>query len=254
MGQRYAVNYWSIHDNKILRKFRGQSEPVTSISQCPENDVFLTSSRDRTVRMWKAGEAGCLATLNLPVETEQTACAAYDSTGLVFAVMAAMAGGQGHYVHLYDARNYSEGPFAEMKISRADLATAIQSHVSATPERVQALSQAEWSSIEFNLPGNQILIGAEQGMCVLLDGFEGTVQRVLAEPGETKRSAVCCFSTDDRTVLQGHQDGSISCWNVESGTIAQSLPGHAGPVSAIAVNPRYCQIASACTQTALWCW
>ena len=254
MGQRYAVNYWSIHDNKILRKFRGHSEPVSSISLCPENDNFLTSSLDRTVRMWRAGEAGCLATLTLPTETEKSACAAYDSTGLVFAVMAAMTGNQGHYVHLYDARNYSEGPFSEMKVSQSDLETAIQSHVNATPDRAKALSQSDWSSIEFNLPGNQMLVGAENGMCILLDGFEGTVQRVLVEPKETKRSAVCCFTPDDRTVLQGNEDGSISCWDVNTGAVAQTLQGHAGPVNAISPNPRYCQFASACTQTALWCW
>lgn len=254
VGQRYAVNYWSIHDNKILRKFRGHSEPVTAISMCPENDNFLTSSLDRTVRLWKAGEAGCVANLTLPAETEKSACAVYDSTGLVFAVMAAMSGAKGHYVHLYDARNYSEGPFSEMKVSQSDLETAIQSHVSATPDRVKSLSQADWTSIQFNLPGNQILIGAEQGMCILLDGFEGTVQRVLVEPRETKRSAVCCFASDDRTVLQGNYDGTISCYNVDTGTVVQTLQGHPGPVNAIASNPRMCQIVSACMQTALWCW
>jgi len=254
VGQRYAVNYWSIHDNKILRKFRGHSAPVTSISMCPADDLFLTSSDDRTVRLWNVGQAGCVANLELPAETEKNALAAYDSTGLVFAVTAAMTEGKGHYVHLYDARNYQDGPFAEMKVTQADLQTAIQSHVSATPDRVEELSQAEWTSIQFNVSGNQILIGAEQGLCVLLDGFEGTVQRVLTEPKETKRAAVCCFTPDDRTVLQGNQDGSISCWNVDSGTVAQTLKGHPGSVSAIAANPTHAQIASACSQTALWCW
>ena len=222
---------------------------------CPANDTFLTTSLDRTVRMWKAGEAGCLANLQLPAETEKSAHVVYDSTGLVFAVMAAMAEGKGHYIHLYDAGNFGDGPFAEMKITQENLATAIQSHVSATPDRVKALSQAEWTSIQFNLSGNQILIGAEMGMCVLLDGFEGTVQRVLVEPAkEIKRAAVCCFTPDDRTVLQGNQDGSISCWNVEAGTVVQTLTGHAGPINAIAANPKHCQIASACSQTALWSW
>jgi hypothetical protein len=49
-GQRNAVQYLSLYDNKILRKFRGHTDLVTNISMCPGEDMFLTSSRDRTVR------------------------------------------------------------------------------------------------------------------------------------------------------------------------------------------------------------
>jgi COMPASS component SWD2 len=254
VGQRNAVNYWSLYDNKILRKFRGHTDRVTCISMCPADDSFLTSSLDRTVRLWTAGQAGCVAELKLPEETEKSPLAAFDSTGLVFAVTAAMAGGMGHYLHLYDARNYSAGAFAELKVTQLDLETAIQSHVSVDPDRARELSQVDWMSMEFNVSGNQIMIGAEKGMCVLLDGFEGTVQRVLVGPKSTDRDAVSCYTPDDMTVLQGNDDGSISCWNVATGTITKTLTGHPGPVTCIAANPKYTQIASACTQTALWTW
>ena len=240
---------------------------------CPANDTFLTSSVDRTVRLWKVGEAGCAASLELPPTPAGTssegssARVAFDSTGLVFAVTAALTeegggGDLGHRVHLYDARNYGEGPFAELKVSRSDLESAIRSHVgggnTVSPDRVRELSGAEWTSVQFNQSGNQILIGAAMGMCVLLDGFEGTIQRVFVEPAslsaETRRPSVCCYTPDDQTVLQGNLDGSITCWNVETGTVAQTLKGHVGPVQAIAANPRYCQFASACSQTALWSW
>jgi COMPASS component SWD2 len=45
-----AVNYLSLYDNKILRKFRGHSDQIAKISLCPADDCFLTSSKDRTVR------------------------------------------------------------------------------------------------------------------------------------------------------------------------------------------------------------
>lgn len=221
---------------------------------CPADDSFLTSSVDRTVRLWTAGVAGCIAELKLPEETEKSPLAAFDSTGLVFAVTASMARGAGHYLHLYDARNYSAGAFAELKISQLDLETAIQSHASVAPDRAKELSQVEWTSMDFNVSGNQILIGAEQGMCVLLDGFEGAVQRVLVGPKTTQRAAVSCFTPDDMTVLQGNDDGTISCWSVDMGVITNNLTGHPGPVTCVATNPKYKQIASACTQTALWEW
>lgn len=95
MGQRNAVNYLSIYDNKILRKFRGHADEVTDISVSPADDTFLSSSKDRTVRLWNIQQAGSLAQLELPTNATGNPHAVFDSTGLVFAVSAAVAGGKG---------------------------------------------------------------------------------------------------------------------------------------------------------------
>jgi COMPASS component SWD2 len=258
-GQRHAVNYWSVYDNKILRKFKGHSDAVTTISMCPADDTFLTSSADGTVRLWTLQQAGCVAEMKLPAEAATgTPVSVFDSTGLVFAIAAAMADDSkeaGHYLHLYDARNYAAGAFAELKVAREDLEKAIQSHAAATisQERAAELSRADWASMQFNASGNQILVGAGQGMSIVLDGFEGTVQRVLVDR-PSSASSCCCFTSDDKTVLQGNDDGSITCWSVESGTVVKRLEGHPGPVTCVAANPMYTQIASACANTALWTW
>jgi COMPASS component SWD2 len=254
VGQRNAVNYWSIYDNKILRKFRGHTDKVTTISMSPADDSFLTSSLDRTVRLWTLGSAACLAELKLPNETENQAISVFDSTGLVFAVTAAMAGGAGHYLHLYDARNHSVGAFAELKVLQSDLEKAIQSQLGTSPDQARLLSQTDWHFLQFNLSGNQILVGADKGTCIVLNGFEGTVQRVLVGPKPTERAAVCCFTPDDKTVLQGNEDGTISCWDVETRSIIKTLTGHLGPVTCVAANPKQTQIATGCTQIALWNW
>jgi COMPASS component SWD2 len=254
VGQRHAVNYWSLYDNKILRKFRGHTDKVTCISMCPSDDSFLTSSLDRTVRLWTAGVAGCVAEMKLPEETERDPLAVFDSTGLVFAVTAAMRGRAGHYLHLYDARNYAAGAFAELKVSQPDLEAAIQSHLSVAPDRDKELSQVDWTSMEFNVSGNQILVGAHKGMCLLLDGFEGSIQRVLVPPLPSERPAVASYTPDDKTILQGNEDGSIACWDVNTGTIKTTLTGHPGPVTCVASNPKHAQIASTCSQAALWIW
>ena len=39
-----------MYDNKVLRKFRGHTDAITEISMSPADDMFLTSSKDRTVR------------------------------------------------------------------------------------------------------------------------------------------------------------------------------------------------------------
>jgi COMPASS component SWD2 len=219
----------------------------------PADDTFLSSSKDRTVRLWSAQSAGSLAELKLPGDrTSKDPLAAFDSTGLVFAVTAKMAENQGQYLHLYDARNYGVGAFAELKITRDDIEKALQSFVSVSPDQLSTFSQADFTSLQFNTSGNKILAGTDRGMSFVMDGFEGTIQGVFVSTSQ--RPAVSCFSSDDKTVLVGNEDGSITCWDVETGSMMKRLDGHPGPVQCIASNPKFAQFASACTQTALWTW
>lgn len=63
---------------------------------CPAEDMFLSASKDRTVRLWDVSSAGCLAKMDLPSNTEGDPHVVFDSTGLVFAIMAHMPNGQGN--------------------------------------------------------------------------------------------------------------------------------------------------------------
>ena len=62
----------------------------------PADDMFLTASKDRTVRLWNVQQAGCVGHLDLPNESEGEPHIAFDKTGMVFAVTAAMAGMEGN--------------------------------------------------------------------------------------------------------------------------------------------------------------
>jgi FOG: WD40 repeat len=95
VGHANVINYLSIHDNKILRQFLGHSGAVNNISMCPVDDTFLTSSADRTVRLWDLRQAGSLALMDMPkggngmtLDPNGSPVAAYDSTGLVFGITA----------------------------------------------------------------------------------------------------------------------------------------------------------------------
>jgi COMPASS component SWD2 len=241
--QQHAIHYHSLYDNKILRKFRGHVNDVADISMCPANDCFLTSSSDRTVRLWTLQEAGCLGQMELPAGATGTPHAVYDSTGLVLGITA--SGSNEQYVHLYDARNYASGAFAELKVPHASIEAAIQN-----PQSAAELSKLEWSSIAFNASGNQLLATCPRGLALLLDGFEGTVQKALY----SEDAVSACFTADDKNVLMGNKDGTIGCWNVDSGKLVKKLSGHTGPVGCIASNPKYAMFASSCTSTALWLW
>ena len=283
VGQRNAISYWSLYDNKIVRKFRGHSDKVNSISMCPADDTFLSSSSDGTVRLWNLQQAGCLAELKLPersgenlVNKSVPPTAVFDSTGLVFSVTAAMQNSAGHFVHLYDARNYSAGAFCELKVSQPDLANAIVQTAttigasSLDSSRADEISKhATIESLEFNLSGSRILARATYGMTMVLDGFEGTIQRVHIDPSlglssadsatdaATTRAVACFVPSDDTTVLSANiNQGTLTAWDVPTGNLVKGLdnPKHPGPITCLAANPKHAQFTSCCSQTALWIW
>jgi WD40 repeat protein len=149
---------------------------------------------------------------------------------------------------LYDVRNFSGGAFSEMKVQAADVQQAMETQRVTVPQN-QALT---WKSIDFNLSGNRMLVEADPGITLVLDGYEGTVQRIFQSKEGSATSA--CFTPDDQSVLVANDAGKVDCWNLQSGTIVKTLEGHLGPVGALKCNPKYSQIASSCTNTCLWIW
>jgi WD40 repeat protein len=149
---------------------------------------------------------------------------------------------------LYDVRNFSGGAFSEMKVQAADVQQAMETQRVTVPQN-QALT---WKSIDFNLSGNRMLVEADPGITLVLDGYEGTVQRIFQSKTGSATSA--CFTPDDQSVLVANDAGTVDCWNLQSGTIVKTLEGHLGPVGALKCNPKYSQIASSCTNTCLWIW
>jgi COMPASS component SWD2 len=55
----HLILYWSIHENKIIKMFKGHTDTylyikfrITSLIMCPKDDSFLTTSSDNTMRLW----------------------------------------------------------------------------------------------------------------------------------------------------------------------------------------------------------
>ncbi len=153
------------------------------------------------------------------------------------------------------------GPFAEMKTTRQDIEAKIRVG-GTTPERAFALSKAEWTSMEFNESGKQILVGTVGGVALSLDGYEGSVLHAFlvetdghATGGSSQALPMAaCFTSDGGTVMCGNDDGTVSCYEADSGLLVRKIRGHPDRVGAIAANPKYKQFASACTNTAVWIW
>jgi COMPASS component SWD2 len=243
--------YISTRFDKLNSKFRGHSGPIHDISVCPTEDLFLTASNDHTVRLWNISHAGCIGQMDLPTDrTTGKPHVVFDSTGMVFAVMAQQAlNSGGHYIHLYDARNFQGGAFSEMSISNQALFDAMATHNIPTPS--PATSTITFNKIDFNVSGNRILVQSDQGLAFVLDGYEGTVQRVFSPGDSSSVGTVSCFTPDDQSLLLGNNHGSVDVYDIATGACIKQLEGHppSSRISAMACNPKYQQIASSCTNT-----
>lgn len=96
---QHSVTYASVYDNTVLRTFSGHSSKVTNLSMSPVDDRFLSSSDDRTIRLWNIQQPGCIAMIppipnGIPDATAPYAC--FDSSGLVFAVTSSLPGTSGN--------------------------------------------------------------------------------------------------------------------------------------------------------------
>jgi len=264
-NKQTTVQYWSLYDNKILRKFKGHTSSIYEINFCPTEDMFLTSSNDQTVRLWDLKQAGCLAKMELPKDSVGTSSqprAVFDSTGMVFTVLAEMARGEGHYIHLYDARNYQGGAFSELKLTSNAINEAMVTHrVPPPPPKAAGSSPLTINKMSFNESGNRILVHAAEGYALVLDGYEGNIQRIFRS--SRGNASVSCFTSDEKSLLVGSDtDGLIDVYDLQSGGLVKTLEGghgvpgsQAGPITALACNPKYAQIASGGdVNTSLWIW
>jgi COMPASS component SWD2 len=98
LSPQHSVTYVSVYDNAVLRTFSGHSSKVTNLSMSPVDDRFLSSSDDRTIRLWNIQQPGCIAMIpTIPNGTSGSApYACFDSTGLVFAVTTTLPGTTGN--------------------------------------------------------------------------------------------------------------------------------------------------------------
>ncbi|CAB3367522.1 Hypothetical predicted protein [Cloeon dipterum] len=76
-----TIRYLSLHDNKYIRYFPGHTKKVVTLSMAPTDDLFLSGSMDKSLRLWDIRSPNCHGLMHLsgrPV-------AAFDPEGLIFA-------------------------------------------------------------------------------------------------------------------------------------------------------------------------
>lgn len=218
-----AIRYLATHDNSFIRYFEGHQGDVTCLTVHPGSDSFISCSQDNTVRIWDTQTKHFQGQLNLKTPT----LAAYDPSGMVFAVACPSAGS----ILLYDLRQFDKAPFTTIDI--------IEQVRHIDPQHLVR----GWTKLEFSNDGQSLLLGTKGSGHFLLDAFEGTLKAYLHKPhGGTRRlapgeagattanggstnsssdssridsSGDCCFAPDGRFVLSGSKK-DVLVWDTRN--------------------------------------
>ncbi|EJU04611.1 WD40 repeat-like protein [Dacryopinax primogenitus] len=263
-----TVRYHSLHDNRYLQYFKGHQRRVICIQMSPVDDTFLTSSLDKTVRLWDLRSPTCRGLLNLP----RAPVVAYDNTGVVFAVALSSP----PRIALYDASAWDTEPFLSVELNDTQLAQR------AFPPRVPVVT-----SLQFSSNGKWLLVGTAGEVHYVLDSFNGDLLARLEghqglERGKHPGAAAdivprrgisgqeVTFTPDSKFVISGSHTGRWHAWDLlnkeetmsgalvgkeqEVRTVLPSfgLEGHSAPVRCVRWNPRFAMMATAGEELAFW--
>ncbi|GMR50821.1 hypothetical protein PMAYCL1PPCAC_21016 [Pristionchus mayeri] len=220
-----TIRYLSLHDNKYIRYFSGHQKKVITLAMSPIDDTFISSSLDKSIRLWDLKSPNCQGLMQL----QHKAVAAFDPEGLIFA-----AGVNSEHIKLYDLRSYDKGPFTTFQLEQE--------------------AHCEWTSMKFSPNGKQILMCTNGEHMKLVDAFTGNILYELKGHKNVKRHALeASFSPDSNFVFCPSSDLKIYSWSTETGTIAATLnTNHTSFFQQVAFNPRYYVLASACSNVCFW--
>eukprot|EP00960_Hanusia_phi_P030261 748476-Hanusia_phi.AAC.5 len=242
----HTIRYWSMHDNRYLRHFKGHRQPVIGLHVSPADDTFLSASADGTVRLWDVRSDSCTGVLRLPLASARPNIA-FDDKGLVFAVT------MNSTINLYSTKEYDKGPFSVFRIPMKCAFNA--------------------RSMKFSSDGKYLLLAGGGDAMAAIDSFTG--QAVEFRPSEpfVDITDACmtpvfslvhphgaCDSSDQdcRYIVAGTSEnnreniaeGGLRVWKFAFDTCVMVCKDiHQGPVHCVECSPTHMLIATACSES-----
>ena len=184
----------------------------------PVQDVFLSSSVDKTVRLWDLQSSRCEATMQVPCEGIPVA--SFDPDGIIFAV-----GYNSSIIKLYDMSSFSKGPFQTFDVPKIEPVN-------------------DWTDLKFSPDGRKILLSTVDGHVIVVDAFKGDVMFNL---NTQESGSQACFCSNGKFIFSGANNSSVGVWSADYGTLITRLKmPNRKKVHGVTFNPRSLMLAASC--------
>ena len=225
----FRIMYWNLHSNEVIFSFLGHADLITDLNMSPKDDLFISTSRDKSSRLWDLNAKKCLAIF------QESNFACYDNTGSVIASISSQLINTNQYsnhLNLYSEKDYKNGPFNVFKVN-ADGSVIKQ--------------------LKFSYDGTMIFCNTEDNLIIVVDSYEGNViKKLTAEISSSDMLIKFDISPDSKYCISGSESGNIIIWNVESQQVIGNVSCHPLTSNCVKFNPVYNVIASSCQNTVLW--
>ncbi|MFL6447307.1 MAG: caspase family protein [Bryobacteraceae bacterium] len=211
-GDRTA-RLWDVASGREIRAFRGHQDRINSLDFSPSGQTLATASDDRTVRVWDVPSGREMQ--QFP-DLQQAKAVAFSSNGCC--VLSGYSNGWGAV--LWNAGNphreiWSVGHYRDVNA------------VVFSPDGRSVLTGAgDWPKLSDALTGRQIReLGKPAGRIFGRDLLAGT-------PPVT----ALAFSSDGRSAITGHDNGTARLWDVATGREIRRIACASDLVKSVAVS------------------
>lgn len=221
--------YWCLHSNEVIFSFLGHSDLITDITMNPINDMFLTTSRDKTSRLWDLSKRTCLCIF------QDSNSATFDDSGKVIASVTSETEKNSdkitNFINLYNSESVLKGPFKVFKIDNVT---------------------NEIKQLKFSNDGSFIMCATTDNIILLIDAYEGTLMTKLS--GEINENDILIkadISADSKYIASGSENGNVLIWNT-NGKLVANMDCHPQTAFCVKFSPKYALLASSCVNLVLW--
>jgi COMPASS component SWD2 len=222
----FRIMYWCTHNNRILFSFLGHSDIITDLCLNPFNDLFISTSNDKTSRLWDLEQKKCLCIF------QDSQCAVFDNTGKVLASVTYSMDKETeryeNFINLYNIEkieNIMEKPFDVFSIK----------------------SDGFIKKIKFSNNGDY-LIAITDNYLFIIDAVGGKIIHEMEINDEINTFDI---TPDSKYIGLACASGNVLIYS-DKGKLIKTLEFHTKNCECIAFNPRYLIMATADTNLVFW--
>ena len=223
----YRIMYWWTHHNQILFSFLGHSDVITDLSINPYNDLFISTSNDKTSRLWDLNEKKCLYIF------QDSQCAVFDTSGKVLASVTYTMNKETevyeNFINLYNVielqENKNDKPFDVFSIKANGY-----------------IKQMKFTYDE------KYLIAIIDNYLFIIDALEGKIIHKIEINDEINTFDV---TTDSKYIALACASGNIIIYSIE-GKLIKTFEFHIKNCECVVFNPKYAIMASADNNLVFW--
>ncbi|XP_029717781.1 protein Notchless [Aedes albopictus] len=259
-GNDNDVRIWDVVLGTCTKTIAGHTAPVTAV-RWGGSGLLYTSSRDRTIKMWRAEDGVLCKTFtghahwvnNLALNTDYVL-----RTGPFHPVMDR-------------SKSYSMSDKTEMQKSALEryekvCPDGVESFVSCSDDFTLYLWKSSQKQFITRMTGHQNVVNdvkySPDVKLIASASFDKSVRLwragdgafICAFRGHVQAVYTVAWSADSRLILSGSKDSTLKVWSVKERKLAQELPGHADEVFGVDWAPDGSRVASGGKDKVLKLW